>query len=95
MAVRNFYIDARIDGRQAKLAAGPRSKNGGFDLTIYIRNKGGIEEAITILGRERDGKLTLTVQGDAIKEHGNDLVESPEHYNDSRAPSSLHITRER
>lgn len=66
MAVHNFYLKAQIDGRKTSLQGGPRNKNGGFDLTIYIRNKGGIEEALTILGREKDGKLTLSVQGESM-----------------------------
>lgn len=60
MATRNFWIEANIDGRKTDLRGGPRSKDGGFDMTIYIRDAGGIVNAITVLGRERDGRLSLT-----------------------------------
>ena len=29
MAVRNFYVEADIDGRQTMLGGGPRNKDGG------------------------------------------------------------------
>lgn len=35
MSVRNFWIDADIDGRQTMLGGGPRSSDGGMDVTIY------------------------------------------------------------
>ena len=49
--VRNFWIRANIDGRAQALEGGPRSKAGGFDLTIRARIDGEPHEALTILGR--------------------------------------------
>ena len=40
MAVRNFWVDADIDGRQTGLGGGPMSKDGGMDVTIYQRDGG-------------------------------------------------------
>ena len=38
--VRNFRIEAEVDGRKTLIAFGPRGKDGGFYLTVYMRNKG-------------------------------------------------------
>jgi hypothetical protein len=61
MAVRNFYLKADIDGRKTTLEGGPKNKEGGFDLTIYMRDKGSITTPVTINGRELNGKLYLEI----------------------------------
>lgn len=67
MAVRNFWIEADIDGRKTSLEGGPRSKDGGFNLTVYIRDHGSIAKALRVTGEEVDGKLRLWVeQGDEL-----------------------------
>ena len=38
MRVRNFWIEADIDGRMTKLAGGPVSEDGGFTMRICQRN---------------------------------------------------------
>ena len=48
MATRNFWIDARIDGRETELCGGPRAKDGGMEITIMQREKGGKVKAFTI-----------------------------------------------
>ena len=65
MAVRNFWIDADIDGRATMLGGGPRSKDGGMDITIYQRDEGGIKRAFTINCRAYGSKLITTVRNDA------------------------------
>jgi hypothetical protein len=57
--VRNFWIEAHVDGRAVKLAAGPASRYGGFTLTVYQRDKGGVMEALRLYGRECNGELHL------------------------------------
>lgn len=57
MAIRNFYIDAQIDGRQTKLSGGPARKDGGLFLALYQRNHGGIDTAATIRCFEENGQL--------------------------------------
>lgn len=61
MAVRNFWIDADIDGRATMLAGGPRGKRDGMDVTIYQREDGGIETAVRIFCRASGEKLKTEV----------------------------------
>jgi len=62
MAMRNFWIEGDIDGRRTMLTGGPRSKDGGFGLTVYVRDKGSSETAVRVSGRAaRDGRLILNV----------------------------------
>ena len=60
--VRNFWIEAEIDGRNSKLSGGPRSKTGGFFLTVKQRDNGGISTPVKIYGFADDsGNLELQV----------------------------------
>ena len=60
--VRNFWIDADIDGRAGRMASGPVRKDGGFDLDILARDNGSPVMALRITGRaNHDGTLTLRV----------------------------------
>ena len=62
MAVRNFYIEAQVDGRETKLEGGPRNKTGGFSATVKIRDNGSIAHALRIDGYARDdGSLSIRV----------------------------------
>ena len=61
MAVRNFYIDTRIDGRKSKLTGGPQSKTGGLYTHITQRSDGTITTACTIRCVEDNGTLTTTI----------------------------------
>ena len=60
--VRNYWIEADIDGRRNALAGGPVRKDGGFDLTIKMREHGWIKDAVAITGRvDKDGNLVLSI----------------------------------
>lgn len=62
MAMRNFWIEGCVDGRRTGLTGGPRAKDGGFNLTVYVRDNGSSETAVRVTGRAtRDGKLILNV----------------------------------
>lgn len=61
MAVRNFYVEANIDGRQTSLGGGPKSKTGEMTVRLYQRDDGAITDALLIECRERDGKLITEV----------------------------------
>lgn len=67
MAVRNFYIEADIDGRQTILSGGPARKDGGMRITITQRDDGAIRRAFTIACREYGGELQTTVICDGDK----------------------------
>lgn len=72
MAVRNFWIDASIDGRKTDLSGGPASKEGGMDVTIKQRSKGGIVTAYRIHCYECVGELVTKVydtNGELICRH--------------------------
>ena len=60
--VRNFWISADVDGRESVIAGGPRSKEGGFDLSIQQRDDGCVVGAAEILGRFINGRLVLRVR---------------------------------
>lgn len=58
--VRNFWIEASVDGIQSTIATGPRAKDGGFSLTVKQRDQGGIIVALKVRGWiDKDGVLTL------------------------------------
>ena len=78
MAVRNFYIDADIDGRKTPLTGGPRNKEGGFTLNLTIRKEGSITKGIVITGEEVDGKLRLWLDlGRDLEWIGHPLAPEP------------------
>ena len=50
--VRNFWLTLDVDGSKKQVATGPRSRTGGFDLTVAIREDGSIsKKEVEILGR--------------------------------------------
>ncbi len=61
MATRNFWIEAVIDGRACALEGGPAAKDGGFELTINIRENGAISDRkLKVCGvAMEDGSLSL------------------------------------
>ena len=61
MTIRNFWIDATIDGRKTKLAGGPQRKDGGFRLEVKVREDGRSVLPLVIVGTEVDGQLELQV----------------------------------
>jgi hypothetical protein len=48
--VRNFWVEAEVDGRKERISFGPKAKDGGFGLRIFMREKGGSTRALTITG---------------------------------------------
>ena len=62
MVVRNFYVEADIDGRQTRLGGGPKAKDGEMTVHIHQRSKGNVvSDAIKIRCTERNGKLLTEV----------------------------------
>jgi hypothetical protein len=69
MAIRNFYVDGRIDGRNTPVTGGPENKTGGMYVDIHIRDQGQSRLGIRVNCIEKDGKLILAVEdgdGNAI-----------------------------
>ncbi|HCJ37848.1 MAG TPA: hypothetical protein DHV37_05925 [Erysipelotrichaceae bacterium] len=48
MALRNFWLDGHIDGRESRICGGPRSKDGGMTLVLDQRDEGCSVEVLTI-----------------------------------------------
>lgn len=46
MAVRNFYVEANIDGRETTLGGGPAAKDGEMTVHIHQRKNGEIENDV-------------------------------------------------
>jgi hypothetical protein len=68
--VRNFWVELDVDGR-SRVATGPRSKDGGFELNIKMRDEGSVKEAVRIVGNAlEDGSLELHI----LPFDGEDIV---------------------
>ena len=65
MAVRNFWINCEIDGRQNDLSGGPRAKDGCMYIKIYQREDGCIANKglpmLYVYCTEENGVLHLDV----------------------------------
>ena len=62
MALRNFWINARIDGRKTIMTGGPLANDGAMDVTVYVREEGESVEGVSILCRPlADGTNRITV----------------------------------
>lgn len=72
--VRNFWIEADIDGRESRLSGGPVSKDGRIDVTFKQRDNGSVTHALRVQGYARaDGSLTLRVfDADDVAIHDHD-----------------------
>lgn len=61
--VRNFWIEAEIDGRKSRPAGGPRGKEGGMSLTLYQRSGGSVALALEVSCiAQCDGVLVVKVE---------------------------------
>lgn len=72
--VRNFWIEADIDGRKSAFASGPVRKDGGFELTIKMRSEGSIVEAISAHGWvDEQGNIRMWVRPKGAEWDGEEL----------------------
>lgn len=61
--MRNFWVNANIDGRASPLTGGPIRKDGGFNEKVYMLQNGEAMQVVEIDGRvSRDGTLYLEVK---------------------------------
>lgn len=61
MALRNFWLETKIDGRKTVLTGGPKNKKGGMRTKIYVRDRGTSIVACSIDCTERDGNLIINI----------------------------------
>lgn len=62
MAVRNFYVAGKIDGRASMIGAGPARKDGGMSATISVRHDGEIVNVARLAAFAlADGRLVLEI----------------------------------
>ena len=47
--MRNFYMEAKVDGRKTLLKGGPRNKDGGMFITFYQKEKGESVEVLKVV----------------------------------------------
>lgn len=73
MAMRNFWVDTKIDGRETPLSGGPRAKDGHMVIDIYQRNNGESLNVFTIhCEPSLDGKTLNTY---IVDENGTTVLE--------------------
>jgi hypothetical protein len=60
-SVRNFWIELDVDGRASSVATGPRAKDGGFNLNIFVRDNGSSKKAMSVCGRVINNELQISV----------------------------------
>lgn len=63
--IRNFWLDIDIDGRSS-IGTGPKAKDGGFKVTVYVRDKNEISPRKIILTgyASYKGGLVVTIKDD-------------------------------
>lgn len=61
MAMRNFWLETKVDGRKSILTGGPRNKDGGMTTKIYVRDCGESVLAYKIVCRECDHDLIIMI----------------------------------
>lgn len=66
--VRNFWLDACIDGETTPLSSGPRSTDGGMSVYLRIRDNGQVAGAISVQCFAIDDRLELVVKDENGKE---------------------------
>jgi hypothetical protein len=67
--MRNFWIDSNIDGRNTRLAGGPRAHSGEMTTDLCVRSDGRSIKAITI---------------DCVPDENNNLTVTAKFFNDER-----------
>lgn len=62
MALRNFWVEANIDGRETTLEGGPRRKDGGLTVKVLQRDNGSKVTAVKVNCWEGNGELFTRVE---------------------------------
>lgn len=61
MALRNFWVNVKVDGYKTELHGGPRARDGGMKINVLQRENGSKKDAVEINCFENDGKLITAV----------------------------------
>lgn len=68
-STRNFWVDLMVDDRTNTVGTGPRSKNGGFKMSIYTRENNAIsDKVLQIEGYCTNNKLRLFINDELFLE---------------------------
>lgn len=59
--MRNFWLEASVEGRETMLTGGPRCKDGGMTVKLYMRDNGESVKAVTVFCSENNGELAVSV----------------------------------
>jgi len=70
--VRNFWIEAEVEGRKSKIAFGPQGKEDGFCLTVFMRNKGEVEAVLGLQGKVEGENVELWIDSGEVGEEGQE-----------------------
>ena len=65
MAVRNWWVRTSVDGRKTSVEFGPRARDGGFFMSIFQREKGGIGSPLFVRATANGNRLTLELTDSA------------------------------
>lgn len=61
MAIRNFYLKSKVDGRRTTTSCGPGAKGGGMTTTIFQRDRGGSLPILEVLQRtSKEDSILIT-----------------------------------
>ena len=70
--VRNFWVEAEVDGRKTPIAFGTQGEGDGFHLTVYMRNKGEVEAVLGLQGKVVGKNLELWIDSSEVGEEGQE-----------------------
>ena len=60
--MRNFYMNAKVDGRKTPITGGPRNKDGAMFITLYQKEKGESVEILKVVSSVLpNGKLRTSI----------------------------------
>lgn len=75
--VRNFWVTLSVDGKKTDVATGPVRRDGGFTLSVRMRDEGDIIRVFTMEGRaDDDGTLTLIAGPDNPEVAPNTVIKT-------------------
>ena len=71
--MRNFWFEAKVDGRKHMLASGPRRKDGAMQISLYQRDNGESKLAVLLSCTvDRDGMLVTDILPHGMVYEGED-----------------------